>query len=744
MLTDNGGQFTSDLMKEVSRLLSIRQMTTTPYHAQCNGLVERFNGTLKAMLRKMCEEKPKYWDRYINPLLFAYREAVQESTGFSPFELLFGRTVRGPLAILRELWTGEVDEPDTKTTYQYVLDLKDRLEATCQLAQENLSKSAEKYRRQYNRKANNRKFEVGDEVLLLLPSNRNKLLMHWQGPFKVVQRVGYLDYKINMDGKVKTFHANLLKKFLRRDNDDENDVACVSVVDDGTMEEDDEEDNQPTSRNILLHLPTFTPTESLQDVQINPKLDESQQQVINSLLEEYQEGLTDMPGLTNLGEHDIKLLNKEPIKSKPYPLPHALRGEVTKEVQKMIELRVVEPSSSPYASPIVMVKKKDGSIRFCCDYRKLNQVTVTDAEPIPDQEEIFAKLARDKYFTKIDLAKGYWQVPLTDNAKELTAFVTSDGLFQFSTMPLGLVNAPASFSRIMRDLLRGLSNVDNFIDDILIHTATFEEHIVILREVLERLNKANLTARPTKCFIGYRSIEFLGHCVGQGELRPVQDKVNAVQNAPRPKTKKQLRSFLGLVGYYRRFIPNFAAIAAPLTDRTKKGEPTVVTWGDAEEMAFKKKKLEKEPILHLPDLVSGLFCCRRETERNFLSRTPAGSFFHGNSGTQSWNESVWQSSGEPINLKPTCSVSISNWKLITNHSNVSRNRKWQTQGSYDGRLLYNHIDSPSPLSREARTLVQIISRRLELRLIVFFLVIEFSFSSNFNRRKPLHISPLTC
>ena len=160
------------------------------------------------MLRKMCEEKPKDWDRYINPLLFAYREAVQESTGFSPFELLFGRTVRGPLAILRELWTGEVDEPDTKTTYQYVLDLKDRLEATCQLAQENLSKSAEKYRRQYNRKAKNRKFEVGDEVLLLLPSNRNKLLMYWQGPFKVVQRVGYLDYKINMNGKVKTFHAN--------------------------------------------------------------------------------------------------------------------------------------------------------------------------------------------------------------------------------------------------------------------------------------------------------------------------------------------------------------------------------------------------------------------------------------------------------------------------------------------------------------------------------------------------------
>ncbi|XP_041466400.1 uncharacterized protein LOC121416935 [Lytechinus variegatus] len=217
VLTDRGSQFTSELMKEVSRLLSIRQMTTTPYHPACNGLVERFNGTLKSMLRKMCEERPKDWERYLNPLLFAYRDSVQESTGFSPFELLYGRAVRGPLAILQELWTGEVDEPDTKTTYQYVLDLKERLESTCQLAQQNLSKSAEKYRRQYNKKAKERKFEVDDEVLLL-PSDNNKLLMHWKGPFKVVQKVGPLDYKIDLDGKTKTFHANLLKKYYRRDS----------------------------------------------------------------------------------------------------------------------------------------------------------------------------------------------------------------------------------------------------------------------------------------------------------------------------------------------------------------------------------------------------------------------------------------------------------------------------------------------------------------------------------------------
>lgn len=182
--------------------------------------------------------------------------------------------------------------------------------------------------------------------------------------------------------------------------------------------------------------------------------------------------------------------------------------------------------------------------------------------------------------------------------------MTPDGLYQFRSMPFGLVNAPASFSRIMRVLLRGLHGVDNFIDDILIHTVSFEEHLDTLREVFERLRRANLTARPTKCTVGCVSIDFLGHRIGQGELRPVQDKVDAVQGAPRPKTKKQLRSFLGLVGYYRRFVPNFAALAVPLTDRTKKGEPLLVKWGDAEEAAFTtlKKKLAREPILHLPDL----------------------------------------------------------------------------------------------------------------------------------------------
>ena len=227
VLTDMGSQFTSKVMKEVSRLLSIKQLTTTPYHPACNGLVERFNGSLKSLLRKICEERPKDWDRYIAPLLFAYRETPHDSTGFAPFELLYGRTVRGPMSILRDLWTEDVETPETKTVYQYVIDLKNRLEETCKLAQKELAKSKARYTKYYNRRARARKFAVGDEVLLLLPTDHNKLIMHWKGPFTVVETVTPMDYKIDLGTCKKTFHVNLLKQYHRRDAYVGS--ACISV-----------------------------------------------------------------------------------------------------------------------------------------------------------------------------------------------------------------------------------------------------------------------------------------------------------------------------------------------------------------------------------------------------------------------------------------------------------------------------------------------------------------------------------
>lgn len=182
-------------------------------------LVERFNGTLKQILRRLCSERPADRDKYLSASLFAYRDAPQESLGFSPFELVYGHEVREPMKILRELWTKEIEDPEVRSTYQYVVDLKERLEATCKMARENLERSSGRYRNYYNKGARERQMSVGEKVLVLLPNASNKLLMQWKGPFTIVEKVGKVDFKIDMGGKLKTFHANMLQLYVERESD---------------------------------------------------------------------------------------------------------------------------------------------------------------------------------------------------------------------------------------------------------------------------------------------------------------------------------------------------------------------------------------------------------------------------------------------------------------------------------------------------------------------------------------------
>ncbi len=622
ILTDMGTQFTSEVMKEVSNLLSIKQLTTTPYHPACNGLVERFHQTLKRMLRRMSEERPTDWDRYIAPLLFAYREAPQESLGFSPFQLLYGRTVRGPLTILRELWTKELDQTEIKTTYQYVVDLRERLEGTCELARSELRKSTDRYKGYYNKTAKDRQFSVGDKVLLLLPTDHNKLLMQWKGPFEVVQKVGSVDYRVDIKGKLKVYHANMLKKYIEREREapaqtnsvDRGIIAqvCVGVIEPEEEDGDRDDKNKTVSGKLLL--PRFQAKESIQDVQISPELDAQQQHEVRQLLREFSDVLTDLPGSTDVVEHSIKLTAEEPVRSRPYPVPHSLRDSMRSEVKSMLGMGIIEPSNSSYASPVVMVKKPDGSYRFCCDFRKLNKISEFDCEPMSNPEEVFARLSKSKYFTKIDLSKGYWQIPVKESCRHLTAFITSEGLYQFTKMPFGLVGAPACFCRMMRKVLHGMNNIENFVDDILVHTETWQQHGQVLADLFSRLRQAKLTARPTKCLVGYLSLDFVGHVIGNGCMKPNPSKVQSIQECPHPETKKQVRSFLGLIGFYRKYIPNFSSIASPLTELTKKGQPTKVSWGVEQEGAFRNLSqiLTQSPVLRLPDC-----------ERQFILRTDA-------------------------------------------------------------------------------------------------------------------------
>ncbi|XP_072166477.1 uncharacterized protein [Diadema setosum] len=596
ILSDRGAQFTSELMRELGRLLSVKQLNTTPYHPMCNGLVERFNGTLKAMLRRMSAERPKDWDRYLPALLFAYREVPQASLSFSPFELLYGRTVRGPLSLIKTIWEAETVDEEVKTTYEYVVDLRARLEETCKVAHEELKRASKRYAKYYDAKARDRKFEVGDKVLIMRPTSASKLLMQWQGPYTVTGTLGRCDVRVEVNGKVKTYHVNLLKKYVDRARSRDNEVQANAI---SVVEEEVESDlDRP-----CIGLPALAQNESVADVVIDAELTESQAAQVADLLNQFDAQLTDVPGRTNAMECSVTLTTADPVVSKPYPLPQSMQAAVKAELSEMLNMGVIEKSRSKYASPIVLVKRKDGSNRFCVDYRKLNAITVFDPEPIPIADTLLAKLSRGKYFSKFDLSKGYWQIPMAESDKEKTAFVTAEGLFHFTVLPFGMVNAPATFSRLMREVLFGLDNVVNYIDDILVFSETWEEHLDSLQAVLSRLADAGLTAKPSKCHVGFKTLDFLGHVVGGGTLKPHPEKVEQILQAEVPQTKREVRAFLGLAGYYRKFIPNFAAIAAPLSDLTKKDRANRVDWGPLEEQAFNtlKSRLTSSPILHLPD-----------------------------------------------------------------------------------------------------------------------------------------------
>lgn len=605
ILSDRGSNFTSDLMREINRLMSIQQLLTTPYHPMCNGLVERFNGTIKHMVKKMCQERPADWDRYLPALLFAYREVPQSSLGFSPFEMLYGRTVRGPLAILHEIWTNQELEAELKTTYAYVLELRERLEETCKMAHDNLEKAREKYKKFYDRKAVDRQLKPGDRALILLPSDRNKLTMQWKGPFPVTRKKNDVDYELQLNGNKKVFHINMLKKYEERSPPNNQKIACMVI----------------SAEEEVAEMPTCNLAKSMgsEKVIISPELNANKTSQVKALLEKYEEVFSDVPGKTTVLSCKIRLTTEQPVHVRQYPLPLSAQDPLETEVKEMLRMGIIERTESAYNSPLVAVRKADGSYRICVDFRRLNGILIADAEPIPRTDVVFARVAHRKFFSKFDLAKGYWQIPMEEESKDRTAFSCASGLFQFRYMPFGLKTAAATFTKLMRRVLEGIEHVEHYIDDILVATDTWEEHLQVLEKLFQRLRVANLTVKPTKCEVGFEAVSFLGHKIGMGHIATKDEILERIQSAEIPKTKKQVQSFLGLTGYYREFIPRYAEVAHPLVELTKKGAPNTVKWTEKEEAAFRqlKQRMEEPPVLLAPNM-SKEFVLRTDASDNAL------------------------------------------------------------------------------------------------------------------------------
>ncbi|XP_074648994.1 uncharacterized protein LOC141904313 [Tubulanus polymorphus] len=612
--SDNGSNFMSGIFQQVMFQLGISQSKSSPYHPESQGALERFHQTLKSMLRVYCNENGKDWDEGVHLLLFATRESVQESLGFSPFELVFGHQVRGVLKLLKDHWLSDVkDIPLLK----YVSDFKSRLHNAWKCARENLAEAQIQMKHWYDKKSRNRKFNCGDKVLVLFPIRTDSLTAKFHGPYIVQKRLNDVDYLIQTPDRRKELqlcHINMLKPY------NEKVESCMSLnqplvsesyssvqtvnsldeIDDDCCEFDNYLDRSSSGSNNVKE--TVTSDNFLEKISCHLEhLESDEKAQLTHLLIEYKHLFTEKPGLTDLLKHDVDVGNSRPVKQHHYRL-NPERAEIMKEeVIEMLKLGVAEPSDSQWSSPCILVSKPGGKWRFVTDYRKVNSLTKTDCFPMPRIDDLIDKIGKAKFVSKFDLNKGYWQVPLTDRAKEISAFVTPDGLYQYKVMPFGMKNSAASFQRLMNKVAKGLVCVIVYLDDIIVFSTDWNEHLEQLRGLFQNLTAANLTINLSKSEFGKATVRYLGHVVGQGHVKPISAKIQTIIDYPVPVDKKSIMRFLGMAGYYRKFCRNFSSVVQPLTNLLKKD--VKLFWSKECQIAFESVKslLTCSPVLLAPD-----------------------------------------------------------------------------------------------------------------------------------------------
>ena len=306
-------------------------------------------------------------------------------------------------------------------------------------------------------------------------------------------------------------------------------------------------------------------------------------------------------GKTPLVKHTIPLTDEKPIAQRPYRVPHALREEYARQIKGMLENKIIRPSSSPWASPVVLIRKKGGAMRFCVDYRRLNAITRKDTYPLPRIDDMLDRLNNAKYFSVLDLQSGFWQIDVAEEDKEKTAFTTGEGLYEFNVLPFGLTGSPPTFQRCMNFVLMDATHAMVYIDDVIIYSKTFKEHLNDLECVFQKLLSGGLKVKPSKCQWVRKEVTFLGHVVTASGIKPDPRNLEKVAECVAPTNLKELQRFLGLTGYYRRFILNYSGLAAPLIKLLKRDSKYLWNIAASEAFLALKNKLVTPPILRFPD-----------------------------------------------------------------------------------------------------------------------------------------------
>ncbi|GFY34402.1 hypothetical protein TNCV_3978621 [Trichonephila clavipes] len=394
----------------------------------------------------------------------------------------------------------------------------------------------------FNKRSSVKNFSIGEQVVLLIPDSSNKIYARWTEPGEIIQHHPPHSYKVKLsDGTVRHVHMNKIRKYH---------PIALGVIFEG---DHDFGEIHPTP-----NLSRSTSERVLHEINLN-HLKESEREQVLAIVLKHQ----------TLFTSDVK-------KAK------SLKIKVDEQIEELLRLDLIEESDAEIAYPIVCVNKKDGTLRLCVDFRALNSESVSDDFPMEDAVELIHSIGRANIITTLDLLKGYWAIPMAEDSKSLTSFKTHRQQYRFKVMSF-------EFSRA-------------YIDDIAIFSKNWEEHILHLDTILTKLSELNFTVNLKKCAFGKAQVKYLGHIIGSGKHEPDPEKTAVINNLPVPKTKKELRSVLGLCNYYREYIPKYSELVYPLTELTKKRVPDSIPWTEKHDSSFHllKKALVEAPLLYSP------------------------------------------------------------------------------------------------------------------------------------------------
>jgi len=600
--TDRASNFTGELTREFFRRIGCSPIWCTPRHPEANSC-ERTIGTIKSMIAKVAIQYPKSWHRYVDLILWAMRESVNESTNVPPYTLVFGHLPRGPLAVLRDVWLNEDNypTPKNKSTAEFLKDLRDRLDVARSYADEHAVKAQQQYVERYNRRSCDKTFTVGEHVLVLQKdSTSSKLFSRWIGPAVVIEVQSPHSYVVELDDSSRRIiHANHLRKFYIRTQcvicnpsllvDDFNCDSCTLISDqDSDFGELDVLDMVDMSVN-----PKLLPSQMI-DISTLSHLSVKQQCELLQLLDCHANCFSDMPGNITCVEHVVDLSpGFKPKRMREYKVPECLKVEVEKQLEEMLANGIIRESTSPMCSPLVCVLKKGGGVRLAVDYRYVNSYTISDAFPIPDIEDVIQKVGGKAFISTFDCKQGYYQTSVRECDKWLTAFVCMGRLLEFNRTPFGMRNAGQTFVRGLQIILRSLRDfTDSYIDDSAVFSDEWFLHLSHVDRFLSVMEKEGVTLNLSKCCFAQHTVKFCGEIIGYGTRSPDPEKVAVVREMKIPDTKKQLRSMLGFFSYFRKHIYAFADKAKLLTDLTAKRVPQNLSsvWSESHTRALNALK----------------------------------------------------------------------------------------------------------------------------------------------------------